>query len=324
MALGNTTMTFNTPQTRWRAVTQRDKTAHYSFFYGVTSTKVYCRPTCTARVARRANVVFYDGVAEARKDGFRPCVRCKPDDEYFMGDQEELVGRTLALLQTRTGNLAMQGGVKQLSKDIGVTPSYLCRVFKKVMGVTVGQYIADFEANTDSTVTTMASCIATESLTSPITATPSLDGDKWVGFWTNEMLESSDHTGELYSLGELSPPAPALNDKANFCFPNTIPEPSDVDIMFPCYDSFTLPQSSNVPSSSDPTFDKQQPMSVPSLYHPAALTSGWSQSPDDSTAAMETSWDQSQDLQILASDSSWSWPQNYYTDTWGLELPAPI
>ena len=39
----------------------------------------------------------------------------------------------------------MQGGLKQLAKEVGVTPSYLCRVFKKTMGVTLGQYIRQFE-----------------------------------------------------------------------------------------------------------------------------------------------------------------------------------
>jgi len=136
---------FTDSHTRWRAITTRDPAAHFAFLYGVTSTKIYCRPTCAARCARRANVVFYDTVEQARADGFRACQRCKPDDTLFMGDREETAGQTLALLRTSNGNLAMRKSIKQLAAEVGVTPSYLCRVFKQTMGMTIGQYVDDFE-----------------------------------------------------------------------------------------------------------------------------------------------------------------------------------
>jgi methylphosphotriester-DNA--protein-cysteine methyltransferase len=49
------------------------------FLYGVLSTKIYCRPTCSARLARRANVVFFDTAGHAEEAGFRACRRCRPD-----------------------------------------------------------------------------------------------------------------------------------------------------------------------------------------------------------------------------------------------------
>lgn len=136
---------FNDSNTRWRAITKRDPAAHFAFIYGVTSTKIYCRPTCTARCARRANVVFYEDAEQARADGFRACQRCKPDDILFLGDREETVGRTLALLRTSNGDPAMRKSVKELAKEVGVTPSYLCRVFKQTMGMTIGKYVDEFE-----------------------------------------------------------------------------------------------------------------------------------------------------------------------------------
>lgn len=54
--------------------------------------------------------------------------------------------RALALLRTKKDDLGMKRSLKELSKEVGVTPSYLCRVFKKIMGVTVGAYIKEFES----------------------------------------------------------------------------------------------------------------------------------------------------------------------------------
>lgn len=89
--------------------------------------------------------MFYDSIDQARHDGFRPCHRCKPDDTTFIGQREEVVTRALALLRIKKDNATMKYGLKELAKEVGVTPSYLCRVFKKTMGVTVGEYIRCFE-----------------------------------------------------------------------------------------------------------------------------------------------------------------------------------
>jgi AraC family transcriptional regulator of adaptative response/methylated-DNA-[protein]-cysteine methyltransferase len=64
---------------RWAAVMARDATADGRFFYSVTTSGVYCRPSCKARPARPENVDFHDHVAAAEAAGFRPCKRCKPD-----------------------------------------------------------------------------------------------------------------------------------------------------------------------------------------------------------------------------------------------------
>lgn len=144
---------FQSAHLRWKAITQRDPTAHFAFLYGVKTTRIYCRPTCTARVARRANIVYYETPAQAQLEGFRPCIKCKPDDTTFIGQQEEIVLRTLGLLRDGAGNIHFEGGLKAMAKDVGVTPSYLCRVFKKTMGCTITQYIKSFEEmETSSTV----------------------------------------------------------------------------------------------------------------------------------------------------------------------------
>lgn len=89
--------------------------------------------------------MFYDTEDQARRDGFRPCKRCKPDDTTFIGEGEEVITRAMALLRIKKDDSTMKGGLKELAQEVGVTPSYLCRVFKKTMGVTVGAYIREFE-----------------------------------------------------------------------------------------------------------------------------------------------------------------------------------
>ncbi len=65
---------------RWQAVTTRDAAADGSFYYSVSTTGVYCRPSCAARRARPENVRFHSTREDAERAGFRPCKRCKPNE----------------------------------------------------------------------------------------------------------------------------------------------------------------------------------------------------------------------------------------------------
>ena len=136
---------YSTPSARWRAIVNRDAAAT-CFVYGVRTTKIYCRPRCPARLARRANVEFYDTPKQAEKAGYRPCKRCKPEDLRAPADPHIKLARqaceTMALA-------ALSGGEKQrptlqdLATEAGLTPSHFHRVFKKVVGVTPGKYARD-------------------------------------------------------------------------------------------------------------------------------------------------------------------------------------
>lgn len=79
------------------------------------------------------------------RHGFRPCKRCKPDDDRFFGDKEEIVAKAIALLRTQHGKHVMGQGLKALAEEVGVTQSYLCRVFKQTLGITIGLYMTEFE-----------------------------------------------------------------------------------------------------------------------------------------------------------------------------------
>ena len=83
---------------RWRALAARDAAADGSFVYGVTSTGVYCRPSCPSRRPRADRVRFFDTGAQARQQGFRPCKRCKPDQVGLGIPGMEAVRRVSAFL----------------------------------------------------------------------------------------------------------------------------------------------------------------------------------------------------------------------------------
>ena len=63
----------------YRAVTSRDSRFDGWFYLGVTSTGIYCRPSCPARTPLRHHVRFFRSAAAAQAAGFRACRRCRPD-----------------------------------------------------------------------------------------------------------------------------------------------------------------------------------------------------------------------------------------------------
>src|ERR1700747_1355908 len=83
----------------WRATLSRDARADGKFVLGVRSTNIYCRPSCPARRPLRRNVVFFRTREEAEKQGFRPCLRCKPNE----------VAGPIALVERAARQLAESG-----------------------------------------------------------------------------------------------------------------------------------------------------------------------------------------------------------------------
>ncbi|PWY85740.1 hypothetical protein BO94DRAFT_518127 [Aspergillus sclerotioniger CBS 115572] len=131
---------------RWQAVVTRDATAN-SFVYAVLTTRIYCRPACPARLARRANVRFYDNPSQAEQAGFRPCKRCKPDSpEADKSPQGQSVHRACQTIKA-TIQSGSKPTLQRLAAEANLTPSHFFRVFKKVMGVTPGKYVAEMLRN---------------------------------------------------------------------------------------------------------------------------------------------------------------------------------
>src|SRR5260370_42029902 len=62
----------------WDAVVARDPTRDGEIVFAVSTTGVYCRPSCPPRRPPRNNVTFYSRAEQAAKAGFRACLRCRP------------------------------------------------------------------------------------------------------------------------------------------------------------------------------------------------------------------------------------------------------
>lgn len=135
-------MSFTTDQSRWRALTVRDPLADGQFVYTVKSTGIYCRPTCPARLARRANVGFFKTAAEAEAAGFRPCKRCKPDIETVDDPQARAVSKACALIDAAMkDDSRVSLKLQNLAKSVGLTPRYFHKIFKDKMGMTPKEYV---------------------------------------------------------------------------------------------------------------------------------------------------------------------------------------
>src|SRR5258708_6696341 len=111
----------------YRALTARDPRFDGVFFVGVTTTGIYCRPVCTARLAGRARCVFFRTRAEAERDGFRACFRCRP--ELAPGDAPvDATPRLVEQAVRRIEHGALNGAsVEELAAALGVTDRHLRR-----------------------------------------------------------------------------------------------------------------------------------------------------------------------------------------------------
>jgi AraC family transcriptional regulator of adaptative response/methylated-DNA-[protein]-cysteine methyltransferase len=121
--------------TRWQAVLSRDAAADGKFVFGVTTTGVYCRPTCPARRPRRENIRFFDSPRAAEQAGLRACFRCKPAG---LPEGPRLVERICRHIEAHSDEKLT---LAKLSQAAGLSPFHLQRIFKGEMGISPRQYL---------------------------------------------------------------------------------------------------------------------------------------------------------------------------------------
>ena len=121
---------------RWHAVETRDKAADGAFVYAVTTTGIYCRPSCSSRRPKRENVRFYNSASEAEADGYRACRKCLGVD---IAETRRLsaVETACALLDAADENAPT---LEALANATGLSRYHLQRTFKTATGVTPRQY----------------------------------------------------------------------------------------------------------------------------------------------------------------------------------------
>jgi AraC family transcriptional regulator, regulatory protein of adaptative response / methylated-DNA-[protein]-cysteine methyltransferase len=121
----------------WTAVLSKDRTYDGQFVFAVSSTHIYCRPSCPSRRPKRENVSFFALPAAAEKAGFRACLRCHPDDVQTKDPQVEMVQRVCRLIESSEGEPVT---LDSLSEQVGVSSFHLQRTFKSIMGMSPSDY----------------------------------------------------------------------------------------------------------------------------------------------------------------------------------------
>jgi len=120
--------------TCYRAVISRDERFDGMFFTAVTSTGIYCRPSCPARTPMRENVRFYRSAAEAQSAGFRACRRCRPDVSPGAPEwniRADLAGRAMRLV---ADGVVDREGVAGLAVRLGYSERQVHRTLVDEVG----------------------------------------------------------------------------------------------------------------------------------------------------------------------------------------------
>jgi AraC family transcriptional regulator, regulatory protein of adaptative response / DNA-3-methyladenine glycosylase II len=123
------------PDACYRAIVARDARFDGLFYVGVTTTGIYCRPVCKARTPGRDRCRFFRTAAEAEREGFRACLRCRPElapGQAPVDALSRLAAR--ALIRIDEGCLD-DGSADDLAASLGVSGRHLRRAVEAEMGV---------------------------------------------------------------------------------------------------------------------------------------------------------------------------------------------
>jgi AraC family transcriptional regulator of adaptative response/methylated-DNA-[protein]-cysteine methyltransferase len=117
----------------WAAFERRDRAWDGRVIGAVKTTGIYCKPSCPARRPKREHVEFFLDGAAALGAGYRPCLRCKPDE---VGRDREAVARAVHLIQQTEEPLSLA----ELARAVGYAPHHFQRLFTREVGVSPASY----------------------------------------------------------------------------------------------------------------------------------------------------------------------------------------
>src|SRR3954465_13375189 len=119
--------------TAWAAFMRRDRGWDGQVIGAVRTTGIYCKPSCPARRPKREHVQFFATAEEARAAGFRPCLRCRPDE---VGRDREAVAKAVKIIE----QAEEQPVLGELANAVGYAPHHFQRLFKRDLGVPPAEY----------------------------------------------------------------------------------------------------------------------------------------------------------------------------------------
>ena len=117
----------------WAAFERRDRNWDGRVIGAVSTTGIYCKPSCPARRPKREHVSFFSTAEEARAAGFRACLRCRPDE---VGRDREAIARAVKLIE----GAEEPPRLAELAAAVGYAPHHFQRLFTRDMGVSPAAY----------------------------------------------------------------------------------------------------------------------------------------------------------------------------------------
>ena len=118
----------------------RDARFDGKFYVAVKTTGIYCRPICPAPAPKESNVDYYASAIEAANEGFRPCLRCRPDSapgSYAWKGVDTTVERALKLIDQ---GALIEGSVSDLAERLGISDRHLRGLFQDKLGTSPKSY----------------------------------------------------------------------------------------------------------------------------------------------------------------------------------------
>jgi AraC family transcriptional regulator, regulatory protein of adaptative response / methylated-DNA-[protein]-cysteine methyltransferase len=122
---------------RWQAVTARDSALDGAFVFAVSSTGIFCRPSCPSKRPRRENVSFFERAREAEQAGYRACLRCRP--KAVDGNPQAALVRSVCRYIEQ--NIEDRLTLGHLASEFRRSPFHLQRTFKAVLGISPKAYM---------------------------------------------------------------------------------------------------------------------------------------------------------------------------------------
>lgn len=133
----------NIPPIYWKAISNNDSSYDNKFYYGVKTTKIFCRPSCKSRIPNKNNVYIFKKAQSALEFGFRPCKRCKPDN--LLLPNEEWIELICDWIDE---NFQNDITLSSLSETFHSSQFHLQRTFNKVRGESPLSYLQKIRLTT--------------------------------------------------------------------------------------------------------------------------------------------------------------------------------
>lgn len=125
----------------YKVIKSQDARFDGIFFTAVKTTGIYCRPICRVSAPKSENCAFYDSAVEAEINGFRPCLRCRPELAPGYAEFEQNTGLMSMIIQYFEEQNYRPGTIKSSAEYFGISTRHVTRLFQQAMGVSPQSFI---------------------------------------------------------------------------------------------------------------------------------------------------------------------------------------